>query len=178
MRLFLAISLPQKVKEQIDIRLKDIKLEYQDLKWVGSDNYHITVHFFGERASAEKIISKVEQSLFESYSFYMYSLENRLSIRKKVLAYLAFSRNKELEDIVGRVNDMFNTTTKLKFIPHVTLARYRIPSKQQYLLLKKKFSKLDIDVSFKVSKLTLFDCINYGVKPEYKIVKEFNLLER
>ena len=178
MRLFLAIDIPEKVKQQIDNRLKDLKLEYQDLKWVGSENFHITVHFFGEEPSADKIIPKIDEALFESYSFYMYSLESRLSIKKKVFAYLAFSRNKELEQIVSRVNGVFNTINTLKYMPHITLARYRIPSKQQYLLLKKKFGKLDINISFKVSKLTLFDCINYSEKPEYKIVKEFNLLER
>jgi len=178
MRLFLAINLSDKIKEKIEDKLKDIKLEYRDLRWVGRENYHITVHFFGEVNSTDEIIPKIEESLFESLSFYMYSLESRLFLKRRVYAYLGFSRNKELKNIVAHIRDAFHVDQIDKYLPHLTLARYKIPSKQQYLLLKKKFAKLDIDISFKVNKLTLFNCINYNVKPEYKIVKEFKLLER
>ncbi|MFH1826876.1 MAG: RNA 2',3'-cyclic phosphodiesterase [bacterium] len=178
MRLFLAINLSDKIKEKIDHRLKDIKLEYQDLKWVGKESYHVTVHFFGKVDSADKIIPKIEESLFESFSFYMYSFKSVLSIKRNVYAYLTFLRNKELENIALHISKAFQSNQIDKYLPHLTLARYRIPSKQQYLLLKKKFANLDSDISFKVSKLTLFDCVNYNVKPEYKIVKEFKLLEK
>jgi 2'-5' RNA ligase len=177
MRLFLAINLPDNIKEKIDYKLKALKEEYQDLKWVGSKNYHITVHFFGERELTDKMTSKIEEASFDANSFYMYSSVCELTIRQKVFAYLGFSKNKKLEKIALNMRNTFNMPLAYKYMPHITLARYRIPSKQQYLLLKKKFSNLDIDVSFKVSKLTLFDCINYSVQPEYKIVKEFNLLE-
>ena len=178
MRLFLAISLPDNVREKISNSLKDIKNEYKDLRWVGNDNYHITVHFFGDTLDIDKIVPKIEDSLFDTYSFYMYSSECRLFLKRKVFAFLGFSRSKELEKIAFDIDRAFNSQIKIKYVPHLTLARYRIPSKQQYLLLKKKFSNINIDISFKVNKLTLFDCVNYDTKPEYKIIKEFKFIER
>lgn len=178
MRLFLAINLPGAVKEKISRSLKDIKNEYKDLRWVGIDNYHITVHFFGDTKDIDKIVPKIEDSLFSAYSFYMYSSQCKLHLKRKVFAFLGFQRNKELEKIAFDIGITFNSQIKIKYVPHLTLARYRIPSKQQYLLLKKKFSNINIDISFKVNKLTLFDCVNHDTKPEYKIIKEFKLIER
>jgi len=177
MRLFLAIKVPDSVKDTINKGLRNLKYEYKDLRWVDPKNYHITVHFFGETPSVEKIIPKIEDSLFEFKSLYMYSLESRLLLRRKVYAILEFSRNKQLENIAYTLRSVFNSKPEVKYIPHLTLARYRIPSKQQYLLLKKKFNNIDIDISFKVNKLTLFDCVNYDTVPEYKIIKEFNLID-
>ena len=43
MRLFLAIKVPDSVKDQINKGLTDLKNEYKDLRWVDPKNYHITV---------------------------------------------------------------------------------------------------------------------------------------
>lgn len=177
MRLFLAIKVPDSVKGAIDKGLRKLKNEYKDLKWVDPKSYHITVHFFGETQDVEKIIPKIEDAIFDFKSLYVYSLESRLLLRRKVYAILEFSRNKQLENIAYTLRSVFNSKTEVKYIPHLTLARYRIPSKQQYLLLKKKFNNIEIDISFKVNKLTLFDCVNYDTVPEYKIIKEFNLID-
>jgi len=178
MRLFLAIKFPDNIKAEINNSLKDIKNEYKDLSWVEDNDYYITVHIFGDNNDVSKVVPKIEDALFDSYSFHMYSSECKLHLRRKIFALLGFLRNKELEQIVSNINTVFNSQIKIKYVPQLILARYRIPSKQQYLLLKKKISNVNIDISFKVSKLTLFDCINYDTRPEYKILKEFKLIER
>ena len=177
MRLFLAIDLPLKVKEKIENRLKDIKQKYPEFKWVGELNYHITIHFFGDNIFHKNMGDKIKQALFDTFSFYLYSSECKLFIRRKIILYLGFKRNKELEKMAHKVIRVFDPSKKIKFVPHLSLARYKIPSKQQYLVLKKRIRNLEIDLEFKVNKLTLFNCINYNTKPEYKIVKEFKLLE-
>jgi len=178
MRLFLAIDLPLKIKEKIKNRLKNLMREYADIKWVGEKNYHITIYFFGENSLSKNINEKIKEATFETCPFYLYSSECQLFMRRRIILYLSFKRNKDLEEMADSIIKTFNPQKKFKFVPHLTLARYRVPSKQQYLLLKKKLKNLNIDFEFKVSKLTLFNCINYNTKPEYKIIKEFKLLEK
>lgn len=70
----------------------------------------------------------------------------------------------------------FDFAQQKKYLPHLTLARCRIPSKQQYLLLKKRLKKINIKVDFPVKKITLFQSILSGKKPVYKKIDTFNLI--
>ncbi len=69
MRLFLAIELSDKIKKEIDNQLLEIKKAYPQFQWVPSDNYHITVYFFGEISDPKKIINKLEQVLYDKELF-------------------------------------------------------------------------------------------------------------
>jgi 2'-5' RNA ligase len=178
MRLFLAIDLPLKIKEEVEKNLFNIKKEYADFSWVTLENYHLTLYFFGEVNNVDKIIKKLEETLFDKEQFYLYSNLVDLFIEHKITIYLNFLKEKKLEELGKAVVEKFagqNYNNK-KFIPHLTLARCRIPSKQQYFVLKKRLEKITVDVSFKVSRLVLFESILSGAKPVYKKIKVFKLL--
>jgi 2'-5' RNA ligase len=63
-----------------------------------------------------------------------------------------------------------------KFIPHLTVAKYRIPSKQQYFLLQKNLAKQKIDIELEVKKMVLFQTVVQAGKSVYKKVRDFDLL--
>ena len=65
--------------------------------------------------------------------------------------YLDFRREKEIE----RISESINGSEK--YVPRLLLAKYKIPSKQQYFVIKKRLSNLEVDISFKVNKLSLFE---------------------
>ncbi|PIV09172.1 RNA 2',3'-cyclic phosphodiesterase [Candidatus Roizmanbacteria bacterium CG02_land_8_20_14_3_00_36_15] len=170
MRLFLAIDLPKKTKKELEDQLSEIKLEYPQFNWIPKENFHITLHFFGEVIQAEKLIERLKEQLFDKESFYLYSTNSDLFINAKIIIYLNFRKEKRLLKIEKVVGD------KKGFIPHLTFARWRIPSKQQYFVLKKKFEKLAIDISFPVKKLVLFQTIPKGKYPLYKKLASFPLI--
>lgn len=178
MRLFLAIDLPKTVKQKVTAALTDIKSQYPDFKWVSEENYHITLEFFGEVREVERIEKQIINALYDQNSFYLYSNSADLFIQDKITIYLNFRREKTVEALVGKIMSATNRKNNgdRKFMPHLTLARYKIPSKQQYFVLKKRLSKLDIDIHFHTRKLVLFQSILGGSKPIYKKVKQFNLL--
>jgi 2'-5' RNA ligase len=178
MRLFLAIDIPNKEKKLIEEQISKIKNEYPQFDWVPSDNYHITIHFFGEIEHIERLKKRLEECLFDQESFYLYSYSVDLFINHKIVIYLDFRREKKLEQIEKRIRETFQPQKKNteKFVPHLTLARCRIPSKQQYFVLKKRIHKLNVDVSFETKKLVLFQSILGGRIPEYKIIKKLPLL--
>ncbi len=177
MRLFLAVELSDKIKKEIDNQLSEIKKTYPQFQWIPNDNYHITVNFFGEVNNQKKIINRLEEVLYDKESFYFYSTTLDLFIRNKITIYLNFKREKIIEKINEDINETFQIfENSVKFTPHLTLARYKIPSKQQYFVLKKRLTKVSVDISFKINKLTLFKSILNENCSIYKKIHTFKLL--
>lgn len=178
MRLFLAIDIPDKEKKRIEEQISRIKNEYPQFDWVPPENYHTTIHFFGEVGNIEKLKKRLEECLFDQESFYLYSYRADLFINHKIVIYLNFRREKRLEQIEKRIRETFQPQKKNaeRYVPHLTLARCRIPSKQQYFVLKKRVNKLNVDISFKTEGLVLFESILGKRTPEYKVIKRVPLL--
>jgi len=178
MRLFLAIDLPQKTKKDLSDQISELKLDKPDFQWVSQKNYHITLFYYGETNNLKKIKKELKDILYDQESFHLYSAKADLFITTKILIYLGFYREKKIEELEEKIRQKFgNFQKEVKFIPHLTLARCRIPSKQQYFVLKKKLSKLNIEIDFPVKKLILFESILGGKFPVYKKIAEFSLLQ-
>ncbi len=178
MRLFLAIDLPDQTKEELEGELEGIRREYPQFSWVSPENYHITIHFFGETDKVEKIKKKTEDLLYDQESFYLYATNAGLFINSKIVIYLNFRKERKLEGLVKKIKKGFDHEfeNKKKFVSHLTLARCRIPSKQQYFVLKKRLEKIKIDLSFQVDKIILFQSVLGGKKPTYNKIAELKLL--
>ena len=176
MRVFLAIDLPPTAKLQLDDQISSLKKEYAAFNWVAKDNFHITLHFFGEIDNIVKIKDKIEQAVYDVSSFSLYSLGAGLFLNSKIVLFVNFKREKTLEDLVTKTKKNLHIEDPIKFIPHLTIARAKIPSKQQYLHLKKKLQRLHIDIFFPIKKIYLFQSILERQKPIYKKLVSFSLL--
>lgn len=171
MRIFLAIDLLTKTKKDLEEQLKDMRLEFPQFSWIPKENFHITLHFFGEVTKTDKLINRLNEQLYDKESFYLYSTDVDLFINQKIIIYLNFRKEKKLLKIEKAI------ASKRGFIPHLTFARSRIPSKQQYFVLKKRLEKLKIDIAFPVKKLYLFESLpNGGKYPVYKKLAKFPLI--
>lgn len=177
MRLFLAIDIPDIVKRKIDNQLAEIKKDYPQFSWTARNNFHITLRFYGERNNPYTIIKELSQLTFDQPAFYLYSAGVDLFINHKIVIYLTFHKEKKLITLEKKIRDSTVNNNTKKFIPHLSLARYRIPSKQQYLLIKKKLSRLHINTSFLVSELVLFESILGGRQPVYRQIHRFSLVD-
>lgn len=178
MRLFLAIDPPKDVKLSINDQLTFFKKEYPQFEWTPIGNYHITLHFFGDVLDDKKVFLQLEELLYDQELFYLYSLNADMFTKHKITMYLNFRREKRLEEIVKRIKNKFYLPEQRieRYIPHLTFAHFRIPSKQQYFVMKKKISKLNLDISFPVRKLFLFESILGGRNPIYKKIHTIKLI--
>lgn len=176
MRLFLAIDLPEEAKKTVEEQLLPLQREYPYFRWVDAVNYHITLHFFGDVSSPDKIIQFMNELVYDIPLFYLYSSELGLFIKDNITLYIEFKRNKILEGLIKRIKEKSALGTSRRFLSHLTFSRYRIPSKQQYLLIKKKLKNFTLDIEFKVETITLFESILGTQKPVYKKIAEFPLL--
>lgn len=178
MRLFLAIDPPETVKKAIDNQLFLFKREYPAFEWMSVDNYHITLHFFGDVSDEKAVFRELKDLLYDKESFYLYSFNADMFAKNRITMFVTFRREKQLESIVKKVKERFYLPEQKidRYVPHLTFAKYRIPSKQQYFVIKKKLSKLNIDISFQVKKLYLVKSILGRKTPVYKKVHTIKLL--
>ena len=178
MALFLAIKLPEEKAVELSLQLSDLKKTYPDFRWVAPSDYHITVQFIGEISDVDRLKNKIEKAIFEIPSFYLFAQEADLFFRQTLVMYVGVHRNRMLRNLMDVVREELHLKEKKgkEFMPHLTFARYRIPSKQQYLLIKKKVQRLKVELGFLVTQITLFDSVIENNKSQYKIVAEFPLV--
>ncbi len=158
MQLLLKIELSESTKKEIADQLSDLKKLYPQFQWEPIGNYNILVHSFRKFSDSKVTISKLETALFDKKLFYLYGYEVVLTIQNKITLDLDFRREKEVERISKSIKEQFQITQgSEKYVPRLTLANYKIPSKQQYFVIKKRLTNLDINLSFKVNKLSLFE---------------------
>jgi len=177
MRVFLAVDIPNKVRAELSEQLVALQKEYPYLIWVPEDNYHITLHFFGhkDKQEVEKITRAMDTLIYDIPSFRLYASYADLFINDKILLYIGFARQKILEEVEARIRAHFGGDKSKKFVPHLSIARYKIPSKQQYLLLKKKLERLEVETTFEVTEISLYESILAGKVPRYKKLATFPL---
>jgi len=171
MNIFLAIVPPDEIKKSISDQLKKIKDDYQDAHWINPVNYHLTLHHFEIVADQKKLFQKISDLLYDQEKLYLFSSGLGFFMRHKINIYMSFLRNKELELLEKKFSK-----EGLSYAPHLSVGNYRIPSKQQYLLLKKKIENYQLDVEFPVTKLILYESILINSEVSYKKLKEFPLL--
>jgi 2'-5' RNA ligase len=158
MKIELKIELSEETKKQIVDQLADFRKLYPQFQWEKTENYNILVHSFGEFSNKKTAIEKLETALFDKNLFYLYSFEVALTIGNNIVLFMDFKREKEIERISESIKEISSSMeSSEKFIPKLILAKYKIPSKQQYFVIKKRLSNIDVDISFKVNKLSLFE---------------------
>jgi hypothetical protein len=158
MKFLLKIELSSKTKNEIVDQLSDLKKIYPQFRWELPKNYSILVHSFEEFSDPTSTIKKLETALFDKKTLYFYAYEVSLTIQNKITLYLDFRREKEVERISESIKNEFQIAqSPEKYAPRLILASYKIPSKQQYFVIKKRLANLDIDLSFKINKLSFFE---------------------
>lgn len=178
MRTFLAIDIPEKIQIEISQQLQSLQEEYPQLNWVPFENYHITLFFLDGKTDGElkQIISEIDKGLFDIPLFHLYPHNLDLFINEKIDLYVSFQREKILETMVERLRSSLLYEPKQKFVPHLTIAKHKIPSKQQYFVLKKKLNNTIIDFDLPVKKIYLYKTITKDNKSSYKKIAAFPLL--
>ncbi|NPV28283.1 MAG: RNA 2',3'-cyclic phosphodiesterase [Firmicutes bacterium] len=185
-RSFLAVLLPDDVKNQIYQHLNPICRLPLDIKWVEKENYHLTLKFFGSLTESE--IRKISLFLTElTPQVDSFSLKyggwglfpNRRHPRVLWLGLggdaLDALHNLWLKIENGLLNHGFPREEK-SFHPHITLGRFRSPANIELLLIKMKGSPLSGEIgSFPVSELHLMESKLSPAGPSYSSLAAFPL---
>lgn len=178
-RLFIAIPIPEEIKNEIILYKKEKKLKKLNLKWQARENLHITILFLGwqDENKIDSIISAIQKSLF---GFKPFLIElNLICLGPKRenprLIWIQGKKNLEIENLRNKLirnlenQNIFFQKEKRSFQIHITIARAR--GRELYGV----FFQKEIFIPFSAQKIVLFESILKKTGAEYKIIKSFIL---
>lgn len=174
MRLFVAVELPDEIKDELDRLAASLRGAAPHAKWVPRDNFHLTLSFLGE--VAEERLSELEDAIAPVASA-------ARGIRARLGAIGAFPSPRRgrvlwaaLDAEPGRLEEVAAKTAEalepLGFPPetrpwtaHVTLARFRVPEPVSSLL-----EPPVAPLAFELEGLTIFRSRLARPAPRYEVV--------
>lgn len=132
MRAFLALDIPERVKTYLKNVTEALSRKEEGVRWVKSENQHLTLKFFGEieEESKEKIISIMEK-IAPSVEAVKLSLKGIEGFPKNHMArVIVITLSDGVEELKKMFRRLESELVKLgfreedrEFIPHITLGR-------------------------------------------------------
>jgi len=173
-RIFIAINLPDEIKEALLVHRK--RWKNLDIRWSSFENMHITLEFMGnvDREGLEFILAAVEKTASELEPFNVYLDRIVLgpdSIRPRMFwATICVDDNiKRLKKLMEQNMESFGFgLEKRLFIPHITLARAKgnqLKGKQTNIILN--------NLSFKVFSIEVMQSQLHPAGSRYKLAGSF-----
>lgn len=177
-RSFIALSVSQDVADQLgDLAAK---MSYQDksgaLRWVDQENYHVTLAFLGQQQQEdlEVLAEKLDESLLQTeFSASLAHISPFPETKPKLIAAL-LDKTDDLINLHRQVTSSINATglvmDKRKFIPHITLARYR-HSKNEFA----GGVPANVDCPLFFDEVVLYESVLTSAGAEYEPIYRFPL---
>jgi 2'-5' RNA ligase len=122
MRLFIAIELEDRIKNELCMIQKRIKHQGMKGNFTSRENMHLTLAFIGEYSDPEQISDALSNIMFEPMKL---ALEGFGCFRD--LYWIGIKEDKGLTENVKRIRRALSDNgipfDRKKFVPHITLAR-------------------------------------------------------
>jgi 2'-5' RNA ligase len=187
MRVFIAIDLPQRVKDTLAQIQKGLKKTGADVKWVQANNIHLTLKFLGdiEESALEKLIQAITLAV-DHLTGYMINIDRigafpRLEAPRIIWAGIdrgARETNKIVEDLEEGLSAIGIPKEEKPFACHITLGRTRSAQGKTGLAHELKTTNAMIrpeELEFMAKQITLFQSTLTPGGPIYKELQAINL---
>ncbi len=179
-RLFIALEIPEVIRERISALREEVIKEKLNLNWEPGDKIHLTIKFIGE------VNDESVESISESLEF----LEKHGKIKCKLTKFGFFFRygvpqilwiGLWVDDILFNIVEQLNNElTKFdvpaegrKFKPHLTLLRIKKRFPEEWVT---KFNSFIMpEINFTSDKILLIKSELLSESSKYTVIKKFNL---
>ena len=179
-QLSLAIKIPESTKQLIVQKLQPLKREYEVFQWLPTEEYNIELFNFGkvDDSKIEALREMIERGIYNLPAFQIFSDRLHILMRNNITFYVGFNTSKPMQALIKELKQSFKIEDNLIFFPHLPVARHKIGSKQQYLLIKKKCSSYELEFEVGITQITLLNSVIENNKLHYETVKEFALYSK
>ena len=184
MRLFVAVNIPEGLKEDIFLLQDEFRGALADVKWLNKDKFHLTLKFLGETDEGyiESIAAVIEKSLegISSFQLAFFGAGVFPSLDRPRVIWVGASLGKEiLEKIAQNLDQNLQhlgyQPEKRGFSVHLTLGRFR-SQKNKTALIKRMLASEKKEIgSFEIKTVDLMQSILHPEGPEYKCIKSISV---
>lgn len=172
MKLFIAIKPTSEVNQAIYQQISPLIKKYPWFELTDPNNYHITLQYIGETDKKKEIVTFLKQLVKKYQSFHLFTRGMAMFSKQQLTIYVNFYREKIVEQIANEL-----ALQEGGFFPHLTIARTKISSKQQYFALQKRLAQMKIEGQIDVNKIYLLNSRTNQGKLEYEEIESFKLLK-
>ncbi|MFH1053382.1 MAG: RNA 2',3'-cyclic phosphodiesterase [Candidatus Woesearchaeota archaeon] len=178
MRCFVAVNLPNDIREQLGDMVKGLREEKGKINWVQPQNMHITLKFLGDLddAKIELVKEKLESVRFNKFSLTLDRLGTFPSENFISVLWIGVKEKDDLFDLHKMVDISLSKMFSLErnFLGHITLGRVKFLDDKKGFIEKLKKIKID-GKSFPVENFALMKSELTSNGPIYEKVNEFKL---
>lgn len=179
-RLFIALEIPEEVRENISTLRKEAVHNLSDLRWEPKEKIHLTLKFIGE----------VNDDLVERITASLTFLENFEKIKCRLTKFGFFLRRgipqilwiglwvegilfNIVEQLNIRLTEFGIPAEERKFKPHLTLLRIKKRFPEKWV---SEFNSFIIpEINFTCDSILLIKSELLPESPKYTVIKKFNL---
>jgi 2'-5' RNA ligase len=135
MRSFIAIDLPVDIKEAIDAVIRKVAPGSSGIKWVASENVHLTLKFLGE--VKEEMVPEIKKRLeatgrlYRSFKVSIKGAGGFPNLKKPHVLWIGIEPSDDLQslyrNIESQLSDLGFERDPRSFSPHLTIGRVKDP---------------------------------------------------
>ena len=187
MRLFVAIALPEDVKESIRLMIEGLRGQGRTIRWIPPGNVHLTLKFLGE--VAPQIVERVESILQDvvhphpSFELTVRGSGVFPSPRQPRIVWLGLGTHPVLEEIQRELEEGLGPLgfepEDREFRPHLTIGRIksgrRLGAGERDSLMNNLRSLDYGSRSFRVTSIDLMESILKPTGAEYRVRASYPL---
>lgn len=184
MRLFIAVNIPDEIKQKISLVQDDLRRALSDIKWVSSDRFHLTLKFLGEvdPKNADSIISGLKEAASGFGQFNMSFMGTGVfpDIHRPRVVWVGIKEGREkLKLLAEKIADAMHLLDfpkeKRGFSAHLTLGRLR-SQKNKSSIIKKVIANEKVEAgSCAVKSVDLMQSFLHPTGPEYKCLESVSI---
>lgn len=182
-RIFLAIDIV--LSESYRSRIQKLKSDLTDerIRWVKPENYHITLHFFGDTRAEDqaKLVRLLTEfvSKRKALSFSLGHLAFFKKGRDPQVLFVSVEKSLGLQQLASDLEtvlvDSGYAQAEKSFRPHLTIARMKkLEDREKLIGVIKKIGEF-AGQAVQVEKLVLYESILKPEGPEYNPIQSFAL---
>lgn len=183
-RIFFSVDIPDEIREEIIFYKRELENDLsRGVKWVESENLHVTLLFLGEIKEylIEELFGIVESVQEESFTV---TIEKSSYFpRDKTRARLIWIsvKSKGIEKLEKRINELISLKLQVKneriYLPHITLGRIKQWDFRKLPSYKIPRLGENLNLNFKVTSFNICESKIKKEGPTYHILKSFNLVD-
>jgi 2'-5' RNA ligase len=169
MRLFVAIDVPEKVKEHLVFLQRS--LSNHALRFVHPKSMHMTLYFFGDVPHERLIVEKLKSIAFSPFTLKLSGTGFFPHEKDPKVIWVGLEEQNNIIALQQRISELFEP--KKDFKPHLTLARTGT-KRFDSTLLRANVTNLEVKLlSFKVSSFKLYRSTLTSLGPVYEVLETY-----
>lgn len=180
-RLFVALEIPENVKDQVFEHCYKATEKQSELRWEPKEKIHLTLKFIGE--VNEEFLPKIKEEInfVENYTSFACTISKFGFFFRDKQAKILWCNLETDESLFSLVDELNNRLEKFdieiekrKFKGHLTLSRIKLPVSEELIQYVKRFSFKPI--KFTADRISLIQSVLKPYGSEYKVLKNYELI--